>query len=714
MRATLRSILAAAAALTLTAATPAAEIAIDPANRTLWRVDGQPFKMFGIRVASASKDATTTNHLIAQLDDYRAHRVNSVSVTMMGSSGGNYDPFNSSGTTINSGHASRIEQIVNACDQRGMVVVLTIFYQFKAGGTWNLATWAASQEAVRTTTTWIKAKGWRNVVLNIANEQNSASYDGLPWSRVRNVSDLIGMVRIANGIHPELIVGAGGYDHAKNDQIGSSPDVDALLFDTNGPENSKALYDRFRAAGVSNKPIANIECFGGWTKQFTPPGVYPDSAQQTHFDEIERTKAEPGLSLFFHSNPWCQGPSLSSSYPIRFDLAGQGTAADPGIRWWFERVKGGSVTPPQTTPTISAFKLVNATTDTVVGTVTPGMTIDLAQYPGGISFLAEANTATGCVRFDLDGATNQRTENTAPYAMWGDTAGDYHPWPTPTLGTHTIAAVPFAGDNRSGAVGTMVSRTITLINGGGNAAPTATFTATPVSGTSPLTVAFNAAGASDSDGSIVTYAWDFGDGTSGSGVTTSHTYSGDPAAFNARLTVTDDDGATATANMVITLEAPPAGTIQVNFQPAGAPVPTGFLADTGAGFGNRGNGQSYGWDTSNPNVRDRNSTRSPDQAHDTLTHLQLGGTFTWEIAVANGTYEVDLVAGDALFTNSIHRLAVEGVLVIDGTPTSTTPWLSGSATIQVSDGRLTLTPASGASNAKINFIRVTPVPGGSG
>jgi PKD repeat protein len=45
---------------------------------------------------------------------------------------------------------------------------------------------------------------------------------------------------------------------------------------------------------------------------------------------------------------------------------------------------------------------------------------------------------------------------------------------------------------------------------------------------------------------IVSYAWDFGDGTFGSGQTTSHSYSL-PRAYKVILTVTDDTGKTATA-----------------------------------------------------------------------------------------------------------------------------------------------------------------------
>jgi hypothetical protein len=79
-----------------------------------------------------------------------------------------------------------------------------------------------------------------------------------------------------------------------------------------------------------------------------------------------------------------------------------------------------------------------------------------------------------------------------------------------------------------------------------NVPPTAAFTFSPTNGLYPLTVSFNAGSSKDSDGTIVKYAWNFGDGATGSGKAVKHVYTRE-GIFTMTLKVTDDDGASATA-----------------------------------------------------------------------------------------------------------------------------------------------------------------------
>ncbi len=82
--------------------------------------------------------------------------------------------------------------------------------------------------------------------------------------------------------------------------------------------------------------------------------------------------------------------------------------------------------------------------------------------------------------------------------------------------------------------------TTRLLNGG-NVPPAAEAAVSPRSGRAPLSVRFDGRRSKDSDGSIVSWSWRFGDGSLANGRTVSHTYSS-PGRYFVRLTVTDDWG----------------------------------------------------------------------------------------------------------------------------------------------------------------------------
>ena len=115
--------------------------------------------------------------------------------------------------------------------------------------------------------------------------------------------------------------------------------------------------------------------------------------------------------------------------------------------------------------------------------------------------------------------------------------------------------INFAGSSFSTSV-PQQSVTLFVVSASGvsNQPPTAAVSANPTSGTAPLAVGFNGSGSSDPDGTIASYAWNFGDGATGTGATVSHTYNA-PGTFTTILTVTDNGSATSTAPTVIVVSS---------------------------------------------------------------------------------------------------------------------------------------------------------------
>ncbi|MFN8125471.1 MAG: PKD domain-containing protein [Candidatus Nanopelagicales bacterium] len=121
-----------------------------------------------------------------------------------------------------------------------------------------------------------------------------------------------------------------------------------------------------------------------------------------------------------------------------------------------------------------------------------------------------------------------------------------------------------------------------------NEAPSATFAAS----TDFLDVSVDSAGSADPDGSLVAFAWDFGDGTTATGATAKHTYAaaGD---FRVRLTVTDNRGGTATTDRMVTAvkpNEPPRAAFTTDSKDLKVSV------DAGASSDPDGSVISYAWD----------------------------------------------------------------------------------------------------------------------
>src|SRR5881396_2294696 len=110
--------------------------------------------------------------------------------------------------------------------------------------------------------------------------------------------------------------------------------------------------------------------------------------------------------------------------------------------------------------------------------------------------------------------------------------------------TITVEALDAAGNRGSASVSfaVVLNRPPTASAGG------------PYSGDAGQAISFNGASSTDPDNDPLSFAWDFGDGTTGTGATPSHSYR-TPGSFTVALTVSDGRGGTDTATTKATIRA---------------------------------------------------------------------------------------------------------------------------------------------------------------
>lgn len=148
---------------------------------------------------------------------------------------------------------------------------------------------------------------------------------------------------------------------------------------------------------------------------------------------------------------------------------------------------------------------------------------------------------------------------------------------------------------------------------------------------------------------------------------------------------------------------------QIDFQPAGK-TPAGYVADIGKRYAKR-SGLKFGWNVDNTAHTRQRHTPSKLR-HDTIAFIGIGKSAkTWEIAVPDGLYEVDISAGDPAFADGTHVVQAEGVTVVDRKATRANPIVKGTRQVWVGDGRLTVTTGATAKNVKLGSISVRQLAG---
>ncbi len=312
-------------------------------------LNGQAFKVLGLRCSNALISDATTQQLIDNLEGYRTYGINTVSVFFMGSRFGDVTGYRVD-ASLNPIHAARMARIIEAADRLGMVVLVGCLYWSTSRAKEDLVNvWnqGDANRAVANTVRWLAKNEYRNVFVDVDNE--GMAHDKMGWS-IRE------MIKAAHGVNPSIMVAYNDKDPAPSNAdlyIHHSPKVKGkpwLESEGTPKKNPGGYWGDFskETHRATDGKYYNYSRIGRYTAE-----MKKDACRQTD----ENVRAYNGHML---ASTWIQcapaegvgGPFSKPGGRSKIDdVDGDIDELDPdaGILWWLEYVKDryGAWVPPK-------------------------------------------------------------------------------------------------------------------------------------------------------------------------------------------------------------------------------------------------------------------------------------------------------------------------------------------------------------------------------
>ena len=331
---------------------------------------------------------------------------------------------------------------------------------------------------------------------------------------------------------------------------GMSLYVDGVLAGTNSQTQAQAYTGYWRIGGDVSWSGANY--FNG---QLDEAAVYDSvltAAQvKDHYDASPAAVNVPPVAAFTSS---CDNGACT------FDSS---TAADPdgsiaSYAWDFGDDKSSTdANPSHTYSATGTYQVSLTVTDNKGATNKVTKSVDVTVTHTNASPTAAFTQSCTELACDFDGSGSSDSDGTVASYAWdfGDSKSSTDATPSHTFDAAGTYSVKLTVTDNDGATDS-VTKDVTVA-AHVNAKPVADFTQT----CTDLDCSFDASASSDSDGTIASYAWDFGDSSAaGSGKSPTHSYSA-AGTYSVKLTVIDNDGATDSKTASVTVTAAAAGPI---------------------------------------------------------------------------------------------------------------------------------------------------------
>lgn len=241
-----------------------------------------------------------TDNLIKFLPDWYAKGLRAITVGLQG--GGpcftidndtiDNNPFSEDGETIDINYLNRLERIIKACDEIGMVVIVSYFYGSQAT---RIKDDESVMCAVKLVSNWLRDNKFTNVIIEIANEHDVNSFKVHPILYTK--SGVVELIEIARRESGGMLVGCSSTGGVFDEEIVKASSV--ILIHGNGQsrQNFYNLIQKCKDAhpntpivcNEDSQAISNMEVS---VKSGTSWGYYNNMTKQEPPTDWSITKGE--------------------------------------------------------------------------------------------------------------------------------------------------------------------------------------------------------------------------------------------------------------------------------------------------------------------------------------------------------------------------------------------------------------------------------------
>lgn len=294
-------------------------------NADQLELGGRPFLARGLRCSNALFSEQSAIDLIANLNVYIEHGLNTVSVFLMGNRFGDIAGYRSD-ASLEPVYADRLESIIKRAEELGIVVIVGCLYWGESRGKHIDWTQDDMNRAVANTAQWVAKKNFGTVILDPDNEGMARQFKGI------NERDL---VLAGKRAAPDVLLGINfvGDVPAEADVClhFADPIPEKPYIESEGvPENSPGAY----WGKWSRRPhsVNKYRLSDYWN--YENVGVYTDEMKEDQI-RVASEHFDRGWGYLLAST-WLQAvPPLGPNHTP----GGDGSVQKPGIQWWLEYTK---------------------------------------------------------------------------------------------------------------------------------------------------------------------------------------------------------------------------------------------------------------------------------------------------------------------------------------------------------------------------------------